>query len=126
VDLQTTSGDFINAQFVRICSLPTHDIDKKSLNTTIMGLKGLNEKACDIQVDYRAYTEIRMLHVVHLTDWDMILCKLALTALNTLILAKPKSSTIQPKGMVRFALKEWRKAGVAAGPVTSAILFIED
>jgi len=28
--------------------------------------------------------------------------------------------------MVRFVLKEWRKAGLATGRVTSATLFIED
>ena len=28
--------------------------------------------------------------------------------------------------MVRFALKEWRKAGLAIGQVTSAALFIKD
>jgi len=56
----------------------------------------------------------------------MILCKPALTALNALIPAGPKPVTIQPKGMARFALKEWRKGGLAMGQVTSAALFIEE
>jgi len=43
-----------------------------------------------------------------------------------LISARPKPVTIQPEGMVRFALKEWRKAGLAMGQVTSAALSIED
>jgi len=56
----------------------------------------------------------------------MILGKPALTALNTLILAGPKPVTIQPEGMARFALTEWRKAGLGTGQVTSAALFIQD
>jgi len=56
----------------------------------------------------------------------MILGKPALTALNALIPAEPKPVTIQPEGMARFALKEWRKAGLAMGQVTSAALFIEE
>jgi len=35
IDLETTSGDLINAQFVHLCGLPTYGIDKKSLNTMI-------------------------------------------------------------------------------------------
>jgi len=56
----------------------------------------------------------------------MILGKPVLTALNALIPAGPKPVTIQPEGMACFALKEWRKAGLATGQVTSAALFIED
>jgi len=56
----------------------------------------------------------------------MILCKPALTALNDLIPAGPKPVTIQPEGIARIALKEWRKAGLATGQVTFAALFIED
>jgi len=37
VDLQTTGGDLINAQFVHLYGLPTYGIDKKSLNTPIKG-----------------------------------------------------------------------------------------
>jgi len=126
VDLQTTSGDLINAQFVHLYGLPTYGIDKKSLNTAIKGSKGVIEKACDVQMDYGGYTETRTLYVAHLAGWDMILGKPALTALNTLIPAGPKPVTIQPDGMACFALKEWRKAGLAIGQVTSAALFIED
>jgi len=85
VDLQTTGGDLINAQFLHLYGLPTYGIDKKSLNTVIKGSKGVIENACDVQMDYRRYTETRTLYVAHLTGWDMILGKLALTALNTLI-----------------------------------------
>jgi len=67
-----------------------------------------------------------MLYVAHLADWDMILCKPALTALNALIPAGLKPVTIQPEGIARFALKEWRKAGLATGLLTSAALTIED
>jgi len=67
-----------------------------------------------------------MLYVVHLAGWDMILGKPALTALNALIPAGPKPVTIQPEGMACFALKEWRKAGLAMGQVTSAALSIEE
>jgi len=56
----------------------------------------------------------------------MILAKPALTALNALIAAGPKPVTIQPESMARFTLKEWRKAGLAMGQVTSAALLIED
>ena len=56
----------------------------------------------------------------------MILGKPAHTALNALIPAGPKPVIIQPEGMARFALKEWRKAGLAMGQLTSAALFIED
>jgi len=126
VDLQTTGGDLINAQFVHLYGLPTYGIDKKSLNTAIKGSKGVIEKACDVQMDYGGYTETRTLYVAHLAGWDMILDKPALTALNALIPAGPKPVTIQPEGMARFALKEWRKAGLATGQVTSAALFIED
>jgi len=126
VDLQTTSGDLINAQFVHLYRLPTYAIDKKSLNTVIMGSKGVIEKACDFQMDYRGYTETRTLYVAHLAGWDMILSKPALTALNALIPAGPNPVTIQPEGMARFALKEWRKAGLAKEQVTSAALTIED
>jgi len=77
-------------------------------------------------MDYRGYTETRMLYVVHLAGWDMILGKLALTALNALIPARPNPVIIQPEGMARFVLKEWRNAGHATGQVPSAALFIED
>ena len=77
-------------------------------------------------MDYGGYTETRMLYVVHLAGWDMILGKPALTALNALIPAGPKPVTIQPVGMACFALKEWRKAGLATRQVTSAALLIED
>jgi len=126
VDLQTTGGDLINAQLVHLYGLPTYGIDKKSLNTAIKGLKRVIEKACDVQLDYGGYTETRTLYVAHLAAWDMILGKPALTALNALILAGPKPVSIQPEGMARFALKEWRKAGRGTGQVTSAALFIEE
>jgi len=77
-------------------------------------------------MDYGGNIETRTLYVAHLAGWDMILGKLALIALNGLILAGPKPVTIQPEGMARFALKEWRKAGLATGQFTSAALFIED
>jgi len=126
VDLQRTGGDLINAQFVHLYGLPTYGIDKKSLNPAFKGSKGVIEKACDVQMDYGGYMEIRTLYVTHLAGWDMILGKLALTALNALILAGPKPVTIQPEGMARFALQEWRIAGLATGQVTSAALFIEE
>ena len=44
VDLQTTSGHLTNAQFVDPYGLPTHGIDKKSLNTVIKGSNGVIEK----------------------------------------------------------------------------------
>jgi len=106
VDLQTTAGVLINAQFVHLYRLPTYGIDQKSLNTTIKGSKGMIEKACDIQMDYGGYTETRTLYVAHLAGWDMILGKPALTALNVLIPAGPKPVSIQPEGMAPFALKE--------------------
>jgi len=84
------------------------------------------EKACDVQMDYGGYTKTRTLYVAHLAGWDLILAKPALTAQNALIPAGPKPVTIQPDGMVRFALDEWRKAGLATGQVTSAALTIED
>jgi len=126
VDLQTTGGDLINAQFVHLYGLPTYRIDKKSLKTAIKGSKGVIEKACDVQMDYGGYTETRTLYVAHLAGWDMILGKAALTARNALIPAGPKPITIQPEGMARFAFNEWRKAGLATEQVTSAALFIED
>jgi len=126
VDLQTTGGDLINAQSVHLYGLPTYGIEKKSLNTAIKGSKGVIEKACDVQMDYEGYTETRTLYVAHLAGWDMILGKPALTALNALIPAGPKPVTIQPEGMACFALKQWRKAGLATWQVTSAALFIED
>jgi len=126
VDLQTPGGDLISAQFVHLYGLPTYGIDKKSLNTAIKGSKGVIEKACDVRMDYGGYTKTRKLYVTHLAGWDMILGKPALTDLNALIPVGPKPVTIQPEGMARFALKEWRKAGLAMGQVTSAALFIED
>jgi len=113
VDLQTTGGDLSNAQFVHLYGLPTYTIAKKSLNTTIKGSKDVIEKPSDVQIHYGGYTETRMLYVAHLAGWDIILCKAVLTALNALIPAGPKPVTIQPKGMARFALKDWRKAGLA-------------
>jgi len=126
VDLQTTGGDLINAHFVHLYRLPTYKIHKKSLNTVIKGSKGVIEMASDDLMDYGGYTETRTFSVVHLAGWDMILGKPALTALNALIPAGPKPVTIQPEGMARFAIKEWRKAGLATGQVTSAALTIED
>ena len=82
--------------------------------------------ACIVQIDCGGYTDTRMGYVSHLASWDMILGKAALTALNVLILAGPKAVTIQPEGMACFALKEWRKAGLAMGQVPSAALSIED
>jgi len=99
VDLQTTGGDLINVQFVHLYGLPTYGIDKKSLNTTIKGSKGRIEKACNVQMDYRGYTETRTLYVANLAGWAMILGKAALTALNALIPAGPKPVTIQPEGI---------------------------
>jgi len=126
VDLHMTGGDLINAQFVHLYGLPTYGINKKSLNTAIQGSKGVIEKACDVQMDYGGYTETRTLYVAHLAGWGMILGKPALTALNALIPAGPKPVTIQPEGMARFALKEWRKVGLATGQVTSAALFLQE
>jgi len=83
------------------------------------------EKACDVQMYYGGYRETRTLNVAHLAGWDMALCELAVTALNDLIPAGPKPVTIQSEGMVRFALKEWRKAGVATMQVLYAALSIE-
>ena len=77
-------------------------------------------------MDYGRYTETRTFYVAHLVGWDLILGKAALTALRALIPAGPKPVTIQGKGMVRFARKEWRKAGLATGQVTYAALSIED
>jgi len=107
-------------------SLPTYGIDKKSLNTAIKGSKDIIEKAGDIQIDYGGYTATRMLYVVYLAGWDMILGKLAPTVLNTLIPAGLKYVTIQPEGMAYFALKEWRKAWLVTGQVSSAALSIVD
>jgi len=101
-------------------------MDKKSINTAIKESKSVIEKACDVQMDYGGYTETRTLYVVHLTGWNMILGKPALTALNTLIPAGPKPVTIQPEGMARVAFKQWRKARLATREVTSATLSIED
>jgi len=64
--------------------------------------------------------------VAHLAGWDVILCNPALTSLNALIPTGPKPVTLQPEGMACFALKEWRKVGLATGQVTSNALFIED
>jgi len=125
VDLQTTGGDLINAQFVHLFGLPTYGIDKKSRNTSIKESQGVIEKACDVQIDYGGYTETRTLYVAHLAGWDMILGKPALTALNVLIPAGLKLVTILPEGMACFALKEWRNAGLAMGQVTSAALTID-
>jgi len=77
-------------------------------------------------MDYGGHTETRRLYVGHLTGWDMILGKPALTTLNALIPAGPKPITIQPEWMAPFALKEWRKAGLATGQVISAALSMED
>jgi len=126
VDLQTSSGDLINTKCVHLYGLPTYGIDKKSLNTAIKGSKGVIEKTCNVQMDYGGYTDTRTLYVALLAGWDMILGKSALTALNALLPAGQKPVTIQPEGMARFAHKEWRKAGLATGPVTSAALTIED
>jgi len=106
VDLETTGGDLINAQFVHLYALATYGIDKKSLNTAIKGSKGMIEKACDVQMDYGGYTETRTVYVAHLAGWDMILGKPVLTALNALIPAGPKPVSIQPEGMSCFALKD--------------------
>jgi len=77
-------------------------------------------------MDYGGYTETRTLYITYLTGWDRILGKLALTALKALILAGLKPVTIQHEDMTHFALKEFRKAGLATGQVTSAPLPIED
>ena len=111
---------------MQLYRLPTYDIAKKSLNTIIKGSKGVIEKACDVQMDYGGYTEIRSLYIAHPTGWDMILGKPAFTALNALILTGPKHVTIQPEGMALFAYKDWRKAGLAMGQVTSTALSTED
>jgi len=126
VDLQITRGDLINAHFVYLYGLPTYGIDKRSLNTTIKGSKGMIEKACDVQMGYAGYTEIRTLYAAHLAGWHMILGKPMLTALNAIIPAGPKPVTIQPEGMARFALKEWRKARLGMEQVTSVALIRED
>jgi len=126
LDLQTTGGYLFKAQFVHLYGLPTYGIDKKSLNTAIQESKCVMEKACDVQMDYGGYTEIRTLYVAHPAGWYMILGKPVLTALNALIPAGPMPVTIQHEGMACFALKEWRKAGLAAGQVTSAARSVEE
>jgi len=126
VDIQTNGGDLINTQFVHLSNLPTYGIDKNSINAAMKAYKCMIEKASDVQMDYGGYTQTSMLYVAYLAGWDMMLGKPALTALNTLIPAGPKPVTIQPEGMARFALKEWRKAGLTTGQVTSAALSIED
>jgi len=73
-------------------------------------------------MDYRGYTGTRTLYIAHHAGWDMILGKPALTALNAVIPAGPNPVTIQPEGMARFALKEWRKAGLATRQVTPTAL----
>ena len=84
------------------------------------------EKACDVLIDYGGYIETRTFYVGHLAGGDMILGKPALTALNALIPVRQKPITIQLEGIVRFALQEWRKAGLATGQVISAALSIEN
>jgi len=74
----------------------------------------------------RVYIETRILNIAHLTGWDMILGKPALTALNDLISAGPKPAPIQLEGISHFALKEWRKAGLITGQVTSIAHCIKD
>ena len=106
MDLQNTGRYLNNAQFVHLYGLPTYGIDKQSLNTAIKGSKGVLEKAYDVQMDYRGYSETRMLYVAHLAGWDMILGKPALTALYALILAGPKPVTIQPEGLAYSTHKE--------------------
>ena len=123
VDSQTTSGDLINIQLVHLYGLTTYCIDKKSLNTTINEWNSVIEKVCDVQMDYEAHSETRILYVTNLTWWDMIVGKAALTVLKSLIPAGPKPAIMQPKGMARFALKEWEKAVLATWQVTSAALF---
>jgi len=76
-------------------------------------------------MDYGGYRETRTLYVVHLASWDMILDKLALTALNALIPVGPKPIIIQLEGMALFVHKQWRKAGLAMGQVSSATISIE-
>ena len=125
MDLQTTGGDLLNAQFAHIYSLPTYRIGKKSLNTAIKGLKGVIETACDIQMDYGGYTETRTLYVAHLAGWAKILGNLALIGVNALMPAGTKAVPIQHEGMASFALKEWRKVGLDAGQIASATLTIE-
>lgn len=49
-----------------------------------------------------------------------------LITLKPLIIAGLKHVTIQSEGMGRFALEEWRKAGLATGQVTLAVLSMED
>jgi len=126
VDLQTTGGDLINTQLVHLYGLPTDGIDKKSLNTAVKGTKSVIEKTCYVQMDYGGYTETRTQYLAYLTGWDMMLGKPVLTALNAFIPEGPKPVTIQPEGMACFALKEWKKAGLATGQGTSAALFIEE
>jgi len=84
------------------------------------------ETASDVQMDYRGYTETRILYVGHLAGWDMILGQPALTGLNALIPAGLKPVTIQPERMARFAGKELRKPGLALGQVISTAFTIED
>jgi len=79
---------------VYLYRLPTYGIYKKSLNTAIKGSKSVIGKARDIQIDYRGYTEIRMLYVAHLAGWDTILGKPAFTALNIFIPVGIKLVTI--------------------------------
>ena len=57
LDLQTTGEHLINTQFVYLYSLPTYNIDKKSINTVIKGSKGLIEKVYDVQMDNGRYME---------------------------------------------------------------------
>jgi len=115
VNLESTGGDLIYAQFVHLCCLSTYGIDKKSLNTAIKGSKSVIEKACDVPMDLGGYTEIRTLYIAHPAGWDMIPGKPALTALNALIPVGPKPITIEPEEMAHVALKEWVKSGLATG-----------
>jgi len=84
------------------------------------------EMECDFQIDYGGYTETRTIYVAHLTAWDMVIGKTVPTVLNALIPAGLKPVTIQPEGITRFAVKEWRKGGLASRQVTAPSLSIED
>jgi len=46
--------------------LPIYGMDKKSIKSARKGLKGVIEKACDVQMYYERYLGTRMFCVAHL------------------------------------------------------------
>ena len=109
VDLQTQGGDLIDSKFVHFYRIPTRLSEKKTLTTAIKGSQRTIDKECTIRLNWIGYLEEHTFYVAHLSEWDIIIGELALSAVKAQISASKEPVPIQPPNVQRFPLIVWQR-----------------